>query len=209
MGWMVRLVGRPDVPPLAAVLGRAFHDDPVMAWIMPDDQQRRRRLPMMFAVLLRRYYLAHRATELVTDGRTVLGGAMWAPPGRWLPSAWRQLAALPSLGYALRSRLGAASATSTELARVHPRQPHWYLVGIGTDPPAQGRGVGSELLRSRLTRCDAAGLPAYLEASKEANVGYYQRFGFTVTRQVKIARGGPTLWPMFRRPGGYAPGREE
>jgi GNAT superfamily N-acetyltransferase len=206
---MVRLAGRADVPQLGTVLGRAFHDDPVMIWIMPDDEQRRRRLPMMFATLLRRYYLTLRATELVADGRIVLGGAMWAPPGRWLPAVWRQLAALPGLAHALRSRLGAASAISTELARVHPRQPHWYLVGIGTDPPAQGRGVGSELLRSRLTRCDAAGLPAYLEASKESNVGYYERFGFAVTQEVKIARGGPTVWPMSRRPGGHAPGREE
>jgi ribosomal protein S18 acetylase RimI-like enzyme len=209
MGWPVRLAGRTDVPTLAAVLGRAFHDDPVMIWIIPDDEQRRRRLPMMFAILLRRYYLAHRATDLVADGRTVLGGAMWAPPGGWLPSAWRQLAALPSLAYALRRRLPVASAASTELARVHPRHPHWYLVGIGTDPPVQRRGVGGELLRSRLTRCDAAGVPAYLEASKESNVGYYERFGFSVTEEVKIPRGGPTLWPMSRRPGDYAPGREE
>lgn len=43
------------------------------------------------------------------------------------------------------------------MARAHPREPHWYLFGIGVGPARPGTGVGSALLRSRLDRCDHDG----------------------------------------------------
>jgi GNAT superfamily N-acetyltransferase len=124
---------------------------------------------------------------------------MWAPPGHWLPPARRQLAAMPGIAGALGSRFLAANSAFGAIARLHPREPHWYLAGLGTDPPAQGTGVGRQLMRSRLARCDMTRLPAYLESSKESNVGYYETFGFTVTREIRIP-GGPALWPMWRPP---------
>jgi hypothetical protein len=42
-------------------------------------------------------------------------------------------------------------------------------------------------------------MPAYLESSKPSNIGYYEAFGFTVTREIKIPDG-PALWPMWRPP---------
>lgn len=182
------------------MLARAFDDDPVMAWIFPDERMRRRRLPSFFGSTLRGVSLRLAGTEVVVTGEQVLGGAIWMPPGTWRPPLRRQLAALPGMVIRLGSRLSVAAATYGALIRVHPDEPHWYLAGIGTDPPAQGTGVGSELMRSRLARCDAAGLPAYLESSKERNVPFYERHGFTVTRELTISGGGPTLWLMWRDP---------
>lgn len=183
------------------MLARAFDDDPVMAWIFPDDQMRRRQLPRFFAVTMRS---ANRESpdgiEIVQHGADVLGCAVWLPPGRLGPRGWRGLAAMAGFAWACRSRLAVAGSAYGALLEVHPHEPHWYLSGIGTDPPAQGTGVGSELMRSRLARCDAAGLPAYLESSKERNVPFYQSHGFTVTRELTIPRGGPTLWLMWRSP---------
>jgi GNAT superfamily N-acetyltransferase len=70
---------------------------------------------------------------------------------------------------------------------------------LGTDPAAQGQGVGAALLAPILARCDAEGIPAYLESSKDRNVPYYQRFGFEVTGEIQL-RGGPKVWPMWRTP---------
>jgi GNAT superfamily N-acetyltransferase len=196
----VRPATRADVRGLSATMARAFDDDPLMMWIFPDEALRRRRLPLLFAVLLRRYYLASRATELVAAGDQILGGAMWAPPGQWPPPVWRQLAAVPSMCRALGGRLSVASETSSAIARCHPAGPHWYLSGIGTEPAQQRTGVGGLLLASRLDRCDAAGMPAYLESSKRSNVGYYERFGFAVTGEIQVPAGGPLLWPMTRPP---------
>jgi len=194
----VRSFGRADLRATVAMLARAFDDDPVMAWIFPDTQMRRRLLPKFFTVSMRENSLRHEGTEIMLAGDEVLGAAIWVPPEAWRPSAWRQISTLPAFAWALRSRIGTASTTYAAMVRCHPEQPHWYLSGIGTDPPAQGSGVGSELMRSRLARCDAAGLPAYLESSKERNVPFYERHGFTVTTELTIPDGGPTLWLMWR-----------
>jgi ribosomal protein S18 acetylase RimI-like enzyme len=199
----VRPFARTDLTATVAALVRAFDDDPAMTWIFPDDAMRRRRLPGFFAATLRGTGLRHEGTEVAVRGAAgsdVLGAAIWLPPGTWRPPLWRQLAGLPGMMLRLRSRLPVASAFYGALVRLHPDRPHWYLSGIGTDPPAQGTGVGGELMRSRLTRCDAARLPAYLESSKERNVPFYERHGFRVTGELTIPGGGPTLWLMWRDP---------
>ena len=60
--------------------------------------------------------------------------------------------------------------------------------------------AGSTFSIVPIDRCDATHAPAYLESSKEVNIGYYERFGFEVTREIAIPRGGPTLWAMWRNP---------
>jgi ribosomal protein S18 acetylase RimI-like enzyme len=81
-----------------------------------------------------------------------------------------------------------------------PTVSHWYLATLGTDPVAQGHGVGSTLLSSMLERVDQEGEPAYLESSKERNVSFYARFGFKVTKELTAVDGGPRIWLMWREP---------
>jgi len=196
---VVRPVVRADLQPAVAVMARAFHDDPAIAWIFPDEAMRRRRLPLFFASALRGH-MRQGNTEVMVTGEQVLGCAVWLAPGTWRPPLRRQLVALPSAILRLRSRLAVAITTYGALFAVHPERPHWYLSGIGTDPPVQGTGIGGEMMRSRLARCDVAGQPAYLESSKESNVPFYERHGFRVTRELTIPGGGPTFWLMWREP---------
>jgi ribosomal protein S18 acetylase RimI-like enzyme len=79
----------------------------------------------------------------------------------------------------------------------HPHEPHYYLQAIGTDTDKQGKGFGGVVMRRHLAIADAAGMPAYLESSKEINIPIYKSFGFEVTGEIKIPNG-PTLWPMWR-----------
>jgi GNAT superfamily N-acetyltransferase len=200
-GRAVRPFVRADIAAAAAMLARAFADDPVMSWIFPDEEMRRRRLPPFFAGSLRDVSARHDGTEVLAAGDgALLGCAIWMPPGTWRPPLGRQLIALPGLLLRLGSQFGVASTTYGAMVRVHPERPHWYLSGIGTDPPVQGTGVGGGLMRSRLARCDAAGLPAYLESSKQRNVPFYERHGFRVTRELPLPGGGPTIWLMWRDP---------
>jgi ribosomal protein S18 acetylase RimI-like enzyme len=203
---IVRAFARSDLKQTSAMMARAFDDDPLMMWIFPDERMRCRRLPAFFEASMRTTGLRYAGTEVVVTGGTVAGCATWLPPEAWMPSVWQQLIALPGYIRTLGSRLAVASESYNVMLRVHPHQPHWYLGGIGTDPPLQGTGIGTELMRSRLARCDAAGMPAYLESSKERNVPFYERHGFTVTRELKIPAGGPLLWLMWRdpQPGGAA-----
>lgn len=196
----VRAFRKADLKQASAMMARAFADDPLMAWIFPDEQLRRRRLPAFFAASMRGTGLRFEGTEVLDIDGTVAGCATWLPPQAWLPSAWRQIISLPGYLRTLGSRFGVAGETYAALMRVHPQGPHFYLAGIGTDPPLQGSGIGTSLMRSRLTRCDATGMPAYLESSKASNVSFYERHGFTVMREFRIPGGGPTLWLMWRDP---------
>jgi ribosomal protein S18 acetylase RimI-like enzyme len=98
------------------------------------------------------------------------------------------------------TRMGLSFEVNSRMERLHPVEPHWYLAVIGSDPTVRDDGFGQALMRSRLGRCDAEHVPAYLESSNPDNVPYFQRFGFEVTGEITLPRGGPSLWPMWRRP---------
>ena len=86
------------------------------------------------------------------------------------------------------------------MEKAHADHPdHYYLAVLGTRPDRQGEGVGSALMAPVLATCDAEGIGAYLESSKESNIPFYRRHGFEVVGEVTFPSG-PTIWPMWRDP---------
>jgi GNAT superfamily N-acetyltransferase len=195
----VRSARRSDVPALARVLGRAFHDDPVMAWMQPDVVRRTAALPGFFAALARHHFLTGAGADVAVAESGVGAAALWDPPGGWRHSPREQLAMMPAAIRAFRGHLGAGRALTEAMQAVHPEEPHWYLAIIGSHPSVRGTGCGHALMRSRLDRCDAEHAPVYLESSNADNIPYYNRFGFDVTGEITMPDG-PTLWPMWRQP---------
>lgn len=199
----VRPARKSDIGALAGVLGRAFYDDPVSTWMLPDDKSRAAGLAAYFGAATRHHHLAGGGVEAACDGPVIGAAALWDPPGRWRESRYAQFRMLPALIRAFGPRVSALSTGRTLadlLSAAHPEEPHWYLAVIGSDPTVRGRGFGQAVMRSRLDRCDAEHCPAYLESSKFDNVPYYQRFGFAVTGEITLPGGGPTLWQMWREP---------
>ena len=197
----VRPALRADFPALAEVLARAFYDDPVTAWFYPDDARRMRHARRFFAIRLRQ--LAVHGLIFTTSERA--GAALWAPPGHWRESLRQSLMQLPMLPVLL-PRIVRATRAVREIERHHPPEPHFYLSVLGTDPQQQGGGIGSALLAPVLQRCDATGMAAYLESSKESNVSFYARHGFAVRERIELPEG-PPLWLMWREPPGRRAGR--
>ena len=185
-----------EVPQLAAMLARAFHDDPVTAWFMSNESRRPKYAARFFGWQLHRL-LGQEQVHVADDAS---GAAVWALPGQWRESNWQALRLFVALVPALASHLPAATRGVERVEKRHPAEPHLYLAVLGTDPPAQGRGIGTAVLAPGLELCDREGLPAYLESSKESNVGFYARFGFRVTEEVRMPGGGPTVWLMWRDP---------
>ncbi|AYF78064.1 N-acetyltransferase [Nocardia yunnanensis] len=199
MGITVRPAQLSDVPEVARVLGIAFCDDPIVEWLIRDDATRGRRAAALFAAQARHHFVPLGGVEVACNAAgSIVGAALWAPPGRWHADDADSLRQLPQLVWAFRHRLIVAARLADRMMTAHPREPHWYLAVIGTLPGVRGQGYGQALLRSRLDRCDAYGVPAYLESSKPANVPYYERFGFDVTGTLDVTGGGPPLWPMWR-----------
>jgi predicted GNAT family N-acyltransferase len=196
----VRPARRPDVRELSGVLGRAFYDDPVMMWVVPNNSARARGLPRAFATMIWVHFLAGGGSEVAARDGVIGGGTLWDPPGRWKGTRREDLLMAPGFIWAFRSRVGATEQVMELMKKHHPEEPHWYLMIIGTDPTVRGAGFGQALMHSRLDRCDAEHAPAYLEATKPALVPYYSRFGFEVTGEIKLPDGGPTMWPMWRQP---------
>ena len=103
----------------------------------------------------------------------------------------------------IRTSLFRAAKLNDLVSQTHIREPHWYLAILGTEPAAQGQGIGSALLAPVLRQCDEMRVIAYLESSKEANIPFYERHGFRVLAELEVVRG-PKLWPMSREPRPWA-----
>ncbi|MEA2156669.1 MAG: hypothetical protein QOE11_2809 [Solirubrobacteraceae bacterium] len=183
-----------DFGPLAAMLARAFYDDPVTAWFYPDAARRMRHARRFFGIRLRQ--LAEQDLIYTTPEHT--GAALWTLPGRWREDLRQSLMLLPMLPVLL-PRIVRSTAAVREIERRHPVAPHYYLSVLGTEPEKQGGGIGSALLGPVLQRCDCDVVGAYLESSKESNVDFYVRHGFAVTERIELP-GGPPLWLMWREP---------
>ena len=191
-----------DVRELAKVLGRAFFDDPPFVWMLPDERSRERRAAGVFRAILRSQAMRYGGVDVASDGAAIVGGAIWLPPGHWAPTTGEQLRSLPGHARALGRGMGRATDLVAAMVKHHPREEHWYLYAIGVDPARQGQGIASALLRSRLARCDADAMPAYLESTKSGNVPLYEHFGFEVTGTLNPPKGAPPLTAMWRYPGG-------
>jgi len=189
-----------DIRELARTMSRAFYDDPVTAWMLPDENARFKRLVWMFSTVTRHHHLSGGGVEVACDGPGIGAAALWDPPNRWRHTGREQLAMMPTFIRVSGLRSARIRALQEVMKRAHPEEPHWYLAAIGSDPTVRGKGFGQALMRSRLDRCDAEYCPAYLESSKPENVPYYERFGFTVTREIVLPDGGPTMWAMWRAP---------
>lgn len=189
-----------DVTVLAAILARAFYDDPPLMWLLPDPATRFDRVTRMFATVIGIESLRYGGVDVVCGGGKILGGAVWLPPGRRRAGFRAQVRAVPNHVRVLAGALGRAARYGSALEGAHPKEPHWYLKAVGIDPAWQGLGLASLLLRSRLDRCDRDGQPAYLEAGKPGGVPMYEHFGFRRIGNLGMPEGAPLMAAMWRTP---------
>ena len=191
----VRRATRADIDGVAAALARAFHNVPVMHWFFPEERDRPRRIERVFR--MRVAALLKQDEIYTTDDHA--GGAVWAQPDRWEVPPLEGLAFVARLLPMVRTRIGLLARGWGMIDRMHPKEPHWYLAILGTEPDTQGHGIGSALMHPVLDDCDRNGVAAYLESSKETNLAFYGRHGFRVTGELRLPDG-PVIWPMWREP---------
>ena len=179
-----------------------------MNFVFPSDSRRPARLEAAFALYLRRIWLPE---EECYGADRLFGAALWLPPGKWHLSLARQLRLLPSMISVNGRDLPRLLGVLRKMEMSHPKEPpSFYLAVLGVEPELQGRGFGGALMQPALARCDRERIPAYLESSKrrntfQANTGacrFYERHGFRVVEEMKLAGDGPSLWRMWREPAG-------
>jgi GNAT superfamily N-acetyltransferase len=174
-----------------AVLTLAFAADPPSRWLYPEPEAYVRYFPA-FARALGGAAFGRQTAVASPDHAAV---ALWLDPDA-APDE-HAMERLIEESVAPRNRATVAAVVE-EMVRHHPDEPHWYLPFIGVEPPRQGRGLGAALLQAAVARCDAEGLPAYLESTNPRNRPLYERHGFEAVGEIRVGDC-PPIVPMLRR----------
>lgn len=183
----------------AAMLARAFRDNPGMVAVLKGDGAARR-AESLSAILLGFVAATHRygSVEVVKRGESVVAAALAFPPGRFPPPLGFELATAWAVARGRLARAHRFARWDHEVRRRHLRAPHFYLWFLGVEPERQGQGLGSQLLRSLSSKADAVRMPCFLETDREKNVGLYQHHGYRITSHDPLPGIGTRVWWMQR-----------
>lgn len=189
---LIRRATERDLPRVARTASRAFFDDPVMRWLIPDDEEYERDHQVVFGNVARRW-LASDSLWCTDDGVAIAG---WVPPGR--PDVQPE----GIVPYEHPDWRIARFAALSEATGAHaPEEPHWYLNMLATHPDWQRQGLGGALMAAVFELAEADGLACYLETETEENVAYYRHHGFDVRSEWDLRTDdseGPHMWGMLR-----------
>jgi ribosomal protein S18 acetylase RimI-like enzyme len=198
---IVRL-GELQIPVAAQMLARAFHDDPLMRYTIPDPDERARLLPAMYATMLRFGMLAG---EVYATADAPEGVAIWMPPNaKWTrenmeASGMHRTATLIGDEAYQRYRDVVSREWQARLREIPGTG--WYLFILGVEPRVQRRGLGGALMRPVLERADTEQLVCYLETENERNVAFYLKQGFDiVVNGEEAGHSGVRFWTFRRNP---------
>jgi GNAT superfamily N-acetyltransferase len=191
-----------DIDEAGAACARAFHDVGLMQLVLPNPLEREKSASVMFDQGIR-------FAKLV--------GVAYVPAGNpnGLLLGWRLPVAEPSLEQMMEAGLaplheligkepvarfedlvGQIEAHQTRLISL----PCWYLAVLGVDPVHQGKGIGSALVRAFLARADTDGIPSCLWTTTQANVGFYESFGYKVAAEDVVPDSELRYWIFERAP---------
>ena len=186
----------------AAILARAFHNDPLWSWVFPVDSKRP--MPLTWAIARAVRSVSVFETSYITSGGE--GVALWYPPGcdrgtdTWrerlldLPGAVVRFG-LPALWRSWRVHIDILRRQREEIT-----EPQWELDVIGVDPAYQKRGVARALLRHVLDEADRQLSPCHVITHNPANVTFYEHHGFSLIRKETVFEGGPFVCSLRRDP---------
>jgi hypothetical protein len=124
---------------LAGILARAFYDDPLFSWLLPDASRRLAIARCGFGLYLKEVWLRHEEAYTVGDSA---GVCVWEPPGTWKLAVREQIALLPAMLRISGRNLPRLLGTLNAVEKNHPTEPHHYLAFVGVDPESQGQGMG-------------------------------------------------------------------
>jgi GNAT superfamily N-acetyltransferase len=192
---------------VAALMARAFQDDPLFVFCCPDPGKRARWLPWVCRWSAWLGYLF--GQTLGTAGRLDGVAATVGPAGGEFTD--EQIARFGyqggrgAVGTAVWDRSMAALNAALEPAHAALRravpEPHWLLDVLAVEPVRQGLGIGSALLQAVGARADADGVPAALFTFQPKDLAFYRHHGYAVVREELAPASGPPWWGLRRDPG--------
>ena len=195
------IVQKKDLERLAEVSADAYQDYPLHNWFTKGKYDAKA------ASLLMEVSLKSMTEDAViyADSEEMNGFAAWLPFGftgnKTLPFlANGGLRLFLHSGFGLVGRLLTYENYAMNLKKTFTDHYDWYLFNLSIRKDAQGKGLASKLMRPMLQFCDDERMIAYLETNKEANVGLYRHYGFTLMKEEQIPKSTVTHYAMVRKP---------
>ena len=193
-----------DAERAAAVLVRAFHDDPFHAYLIPNPDERDRLWQTLYTAAVRfgcLYGESWAVTDPAGDALAAVAYGFPVPGGEFTPERMARsgLTTAADMWGARDWQRFETTMAAIEAAksRVMPT-PHWYLLTVGADPAWQRRGLGGVLIERFLARAAGDRVPACLWTMQPANVPFYERHGLAVAVDGVEPTSGLPYW-IFRR----------
>jgi ribosomal protein S18 acetylase RimI-like enzyme len=184
----------PEIPAAIGVLARGMRDNPIHVAALGDDADRRERiLARLFEAMWR--HMDQYALCARLDGE-VVGVCGRLPPGGCRPTIVQGLRMAPGMAATGPRTLMRTMRWVAAWSKRDPNERHEHLGPVAVDRHLQGLGIGSAMLAAHAEDLDVQRLTGWLETDKEANVRFYQRFGYVVVEQTDVL--GVPNWFMRR-----------
>ncbi len=187
----MRQVSTRDRGSLSKVLARAFEKDPILRWVVPDDEHYRQFSEQFFQLQLK-----NSGASYTNDDKSAV--ALWFGPEDKHSFIGQLISSLKTI-WLLKSNLPRAYRLQELMACYRPKKQYLHLTHLATSPEAQGSGMASKLLRPMHERAEAFNTPVYLECTNKQNLNFYRQFGFRLVDDIPVTdqgQQGPTIWPM-------------
>ena len=185
----------------AKIISEAFHEDPLYAYIIPDESERKKYFPYIFKAYI--WYCLQYGVVYATSPN-IEGIALWVPSEfAYITPERSKKCGDEVFFYVLgRKNLERLSITSyaNEIHEQLIKEPHIYLMTIAVDPKLQRQGYGRRLISPMLEYLDENNLKCYLDTNKESNLLFYQNFGFKILKKFEIENTGVLNWSLLRYP---------
>ena len=181
----------------AAVLTRAFYDDPYYGYIMPNPNKSREQIHWWMKLLLK-YTLKYGDIYYTDDHKAI---AMWLGPEKPVVDDIKILSMgliLYPFKIGLRNfmrLLDIDGQWKKEHKKLDKR--HYYLMIIGVEPEFQQKGIGSRLMQVGLKKADDEKLECFLETVTPEDVRFYEKHNFKVIYNKAFAEN-QQFWLMKR-----------
>jgi len=189
-----------EVKQAAEMLARAFQNDSLYTYVIPNADKRKKILPYYFQF---RICYGVLYGEVYAISLNLEGLAVWIPSEKVHMTQWRMFRAggfqlYLKAGREVISRLNSIEDYVFSIHRRYANFPHWHLSPVAVDPCCQRKGYARILLKAMLTRIDHEKLPCFLETQSEKNVSIYLRYGFKVVERGIIPGTEIHHWAMLR-----------
>jgi len=187
-----------DFKPALKMLGEAFHEDPIWREIFKNQEEK---FPLAFGVPIK-YALKYGKIYSPTSDLEAL--AAWVPTPYVDTNFWRLIKSgsvleAAKLGQDIGKQIDTVFKQINKDRQNLMKGDYVYLSVLGVSPEKQGKGLGTNLVRT-FQKNLPPNIPIYLETESERNVSFYERLGFEVVNKLQVPIFDLPMWEMVYRP---------